>query len=54
MEQFKLVSKYSPMGDQPAAIQQLVDGIRAGKKEQVYWEEREQEKHLLFLMLLLR
>lgn len=35
MEQFKLVSKYSPMGDQPAAIQQLVDGIRAGKKEQV-------------------
>lgn len=35
MEQFKLVSKYSPMGDQPAAIQQLVDEIRAGKKEQV-------------------
>ena len=35
MEQFKLVSKYSPMGDQPAAIQQLVDGIRAGIKEQV-------------------
>ena len=35
MEQFKLVSKYSPMGDQPAAIQQLVDGIRAVKKEQV-------------------
>ena len=35
MEQFKLVSKYSPMGDQPAAIQQLVDGICAGKKEQV-------------------
>lgn len=35
MEKFKLVSKYSPMGDQPAAIQQLVEGIRAGKKEQV-------------------
>lgn len=35
MEKFKLVSKYSPMGDQPAAIKQLVDGIRAGKKEQV-------------------
>ena len=35
MEKFKLVSEYSPMGDQPAAIKQLVDGIRSGKKEQV-------------------
>lgn len=35
MEKFKLVSEYSPMGDQPTAIQQLVDGIKAGKKEQV-------------------
>lgn len=35
MEKFKLVSEYSPMGDQPTAIQQLVDGIKDGKKEQV-------------------
>ena len=35
MEKFKLVSEYSPMGDQPTAIKQLVDGIRSGKKEQV-------------------
>ena len=35
MEKFKLVSQYSPMGDQPTAIQQLVEGIQAGKKEQV-------------------
>ncbi|WP_028041835.1 excinuclease ABC subunit UvrB [Candidatus Stoquefichus massiliensis] len=35
MEKFKLVSEYSPMGDQPSAIKQLVEGIRAGKKEQV-------------------
>lgn len=35
MEKFKLVSQYAPMGDQPTAIQQLVDGVRAGKKEQV-------------------
>ena len=35
MEKFKLVSQYSPMGDQPTAIKQLVEGIRAGKKEQV-------------------
>lgn len=35
MEKFKLVSEYSPMGDQPTAIKQLVEGIRAGKKEQV-------------------
>lgn len=35
MEKFKLASQYAPMGDQPTAIQQLVDGVRAGKKEQV-------------------
>ena len=32
---FELVSKYSPSGDQPKAIKQLVDGINEGKKEQV-------------------
>ena len=35
MEKFKLVSEYSPMGDQPTAIKKLVEGIRAGQKEQV-------------------
>ena len=32
---FKLVSKYKPSGDQPQAIQKLVEGIKEGKKEQV-------------------
>ena len=32
---FKICSKYKPSGDQPKAIQELVDGIKAGKKEQV-------------------
>ena len=32
---FKLVSKYEPSGDQPQAIEKLVEGIRVGKKEQV-------------------
>ncbi len=32
---FQLVSKYKPSGDQPQAIAKLVDGIKAGKKEQV-------------------
>ena len=32
---FKLVSKFEPSGDQPQAIQALVDGINNGKKEQV-------------------
>ena len=32
---FNLVSKYEPGGDQPKAIKELVDGIIAGKKEQV-------------------
>ena len=32
---FKLKSEYKPSGDQPKAIQELVDGIKAGKKNQV-------------------
>lgn len=32
---FKLVSKYKPSGDQPQAIEKLVNGIKEGKKEQV-------------------
>ena len=32
---FKLVSNYSPNGDQPQAIEKLVEGINEGKKEQV-------------------
>ena len=32
---FKLVSKYKPSGDQPLAIEKLVDGINDGKKHQV-------------------
>ena len=32
---FKLVSKYTPNGDQPNAIKELVDGINDGKREQV-------------------
>ena len=32
---FKLVSKYKPSGDQPEAIEELTNGIKSGKKEQV-------------------
>ena len=32
---FQLVSKYKPSGDQPQAIEKLVNGILDGKKEQV-------------------
>ena len=34
MSKFKLVSDYSPKGDQPAAIESLTKGIQAGMKEQ--------------------
>lgn len=33
-DQFELVSKYSPQGDQPEAIRQLVEGIHNEKKHQ--------------------
>ena len=32
---FKLVSKFTPSGDQPEAIRKLVEGIKEGKKHQV-------------------
>ena len=32
---FNLVSKYTPSGDQPSAIKELVNGINNGKKHQV-------------------
>ena len=35
MHQFKLVSPFKPMGDQIEAIDKLVAGVKAGKKEQV-------------------
>ena len=34
MEKFQLVSEYQPTGDQPAAIHQLVEGLRSGMHEQ--------------------
>ena len=35
MSDFKIVSEYSPTGDQPEAIRQLTDGVLAGDKAQV-------------------
>ena len=35
MSKFKLVSNYVPSGDQPKAIDKLVDGIKKGNKNQV-------------------
>lgn len=35
MEKFELVSKYSPCGDQPEAIQSLTDGVNDGLRTQV-------------------
>ncbi|MBE6781567.1 MAG: excinuclease ABC subunit UvrB [Ruminococcaceae bacterium] len=34
MDKFKLVSKFSPTGDQPEAIEKLVDGLNRGDREQ--------------------
>jgi excinuclease ABC subunit B len=35
MQDFELVSDYAPAGDQPAAIEKLVSGIKEGKRDQV-------------------
>ncbi|MEZ4828735.1 MAG: excinuclease ABC subunit UvrB [Bacteroidia bacterium] len=34
-KKFELVSPYTPSGDQPAAIRQLIEGIESGEKHQV-------------------
>ena len=34
MDVFKLHSEYQPTGDQPEAIEKLVDGINSGMKNQ--------------------
>ena len=34
MDKFELVSPYKPAGDQPQAIDKLVDGLNSGMKEQ--------------------
>jgi excinuclease ABC subunit B len=35
MDTFQLVSPFSPQGDQPTAIRQLVEGVAGGQREQV-------------------
>jgi excinuclease ABC subunit B len=35
MAGFQIVSRFTPQGDQPEAIQQLIEGVRRGDKEQV-------------------
>ena len=35
MDKFVLKSQYKPTGDQPEAIEKLVDGLNRGDKEQV-------------------
>ncbi len=32
---FKLISPFEPQGDQPEAIRQLIEALRAGEKHQV-------------------
>ena len=48
---FKLVSKFSPAGDQNEAIDKLVDGLNNHEKNQVLWEPLVLEKPLQLLML---
>lgn len=40
MEKFELVSQYTPNGDQPEAIKELVEGIKEGKNIRFAWRNR--------------
>lgn len=35
MDRFRLVSEFAPSGDQPQAVDKLVNGLNSGKKEQI-------------------
>ena len=45
-KKFKLVSKYSPAGDQPKAIDKLIDGLESGLSSKFYWVLLDLEKLL--------
>ena len=45
-DKFVLKSKYQPTGDQPKAIKELVESIRAGHKEQTLLGVRAAAKRL--------
>ena len=47
---FKLVSDYKPTGDQPQAIDKLVDGIEKGYNEQTLLGVTGSGKTLLWLI----
>lgn len=40
MPKFEVVSKFEPMGDQPAAIDKLARDIGEGEKYNICWEPR--------------
>ena len=41
MPQFKVISEYTPSGDQPQAIEKLAEGLENGLRQQVLlWRRR--------------
>lgn len=52
MEELKIHSEFKPTGDQPQAIDSLVNGINKGLKEQTLLGVTGQVKLLLWLILL--
>ncbi len=43
MGEFKIQSKFKPTGDQPKAIDTLVQSIENGNRGQTFWELQAQE-----------
>ena len=52
MHKFKIKSDFKPCGDQPAAIDKLVEGINAGFRGQLFWGLQVPGKHLQWQMSL--
>ena len=50
--QFEIVSAYSPQGDQPVAIEKLVEELIVERKSKCYLEQQERVRHLRFQMSL--
>lgn len=52
MDHFELVSEFAPTGDQPQAIEQLVEGFKEGNQFETLLVLPVPVRHLLWRMLL--
>ena len=51
MDHFELHSEYKPTGDQPQAIERLVEALKKATSSKLYWVSPVPARHLPWQML---